>query len=312
MKRFLITLFLISVQISFSQDYKRVDSIVKNYPKEFESIKNFADKIDSDFTTDLDKTRATYFWISNNIFYDFETASSNRIKDVFYTGNEDLEQMQNAYAENALKKRKAICEGYSQLLKYTLKTLGIKCEVIEGYAKTNINDIGKINHDQNHAWNAVFIDKKWHLIDATWSTGNELGKPNYVSFRDSYFLIKPEHLIWSHYPNNKKWQLLEKPVSKLAFFYAPIIHVGYYDSSLKLNKMKGIIKPKKMIQISFEDISEENQYYYQYSEYSLNLEPLEFLKKGNSYIAYIPYNYKKGKELLIFNGFEPCLSFKVN
>ena len=75
--------------------------------------------------------------------------------------------------------------------------------------------------------------------------------------------------------------------------------------------MKGILKSKKMIQVSFEVINEANQYYYQYSQYSLNLEPIEFVKKGTYYIAEIPYDSKKGKELLIFNGFKPCLSFKV-
>lgn len=59
MRVFLLILFTISVQITLSQDFTKVDSIVKNYPKEFKSIERLANRINSDFETDLEKTRAT-------------------------------------------------------------------------------------------------------------------------------------------------------------------------------------------------------------------------------------------------------------
>jgi transglutaminase/protease-like cytokinesis protein 3 len=311
MRTLLLLFLLITTQLSFSQDYKSVDSIVKNYPKAFKSIEKFAKKIESDFTTDIEKTRAAYYWISNNVSYDYKSANSVRSSGYHYYDDSELKKVQLEYAENVLKEKKSVCEGYSQLLKYVLEQLEVKCEVIDGYAKTEVKEIGKIKNEENHAWNAVYLNEKWQLIDATWSTGNEENNPGYFNFNDAYFLIRPEYLIWSHFPDDKKWQLIKKPISNLAFFYSPIFHSGFYNSGLELTKMKGIIKSNRTIQLSFDSIDTDKTYYYQYTESSFNLEPIEFIKKGNKQIAEIPYSYKNGKELTIFNGFKACLSFKI-
>lgn len=311
MKTFLLALFLFLVQISFAQDYSIVDSIVKNYPKDFKSIESFADKIDSDFDTDLEKTRAAYYWISNNIIYDYKSANSVRISGYHYSDDSELEKIQLEYSENVLKEKKAVCEGYAQLLKYVLDKIEIKCEVIDGYAKTDIREIGKVKNEENHAWNAVYLDEKWQLIDATWSTGNEENRQDHFEFNDAYFLIKPEYLVWSHFPDDKKWQLLEKPISSLTFFYSPIIHPGFYNSGLELSKMKGTVKSSRTIQISFDSVDTDRVYYYQFTNSSLNLEPITFIKKGDKQIAEIPYNYKNGKELIIYVDYDACLSFKI-
>ncbi len=308
MKTLLLLIFLVSAHIGFSQDYTVVDSIVNNYPEEFESIKNFAAKIDSDFTSDIDKTRAAFYWVSNHIEYDYQSANSPRISDNLYTYNDEtqLEDIQREYAENVLRTKSAVCEGYSQLLKFTLTELQIKCEVISGYAKTEITEIGKIKSETNHAWNAVFLNNKWQLMDATWSTENFLKKEN------AYFLIKPENLILSHFPEAKKWQLLKKPISKFAFFYGPIIHYGLYSSGLKLTKNLGIVKVGDLLHISFDTIDEDQAYYYNYSESNPIAKPVEFVKSGNKYITKIPYKYKSGRELVIFTDNKPCLSFKID
>lgn len=313
MRTILLAIFLFSTWFSFTQDFKKVDSIVKEYPKTFESIISFADKINSDFDSDIEKTRAAYYWISNNISYDYKdkesVAKRKYNKESFANDLYNIDKYK--YAEKSLSSNKAICAGYSLVLKHTLDELNIKCEVINGYAKTDISDVGWKTNETNHAWNAVYLNDKWQLIDATWSTGNEEGKPSYFNFDDSFFLIKPRDLIWSHFPKDKKWQLLDKPVSTSAFFYAPIIHTGYYNSGLELTRMQGLIKPKENIQIAFDTINQKNQYYYQFSEDSLNLEPITFVKEGEMYIAQIPYNKTKGKKLVIFSDYKACLSFKI-
>lgn len=311
MRTILLAIFLFSTWFSFTQDYTKIDSIVSTYPNKFESIEIFTDKIKSDFKTDIEKVRATYYWISNNVRYDYKSANNQRNSSMSFSSEERLSQYQKNYAEKAMRRRLAVCEGYSQLLKFSLERLNIKCVVISGFAKTTIRDIGWISKDTNHAWNAVFLDNKWQLIDATWSTGSRPDRPNEFSFRDVYFLINPKQLIWSHRPENDKWQLLNNVINQSAFFYAPIIHAGYYNSGLELTRMQGLIKPKENIQIAFDTINQENQYYYQFSEDSLNLEPITFVKEGEMYIAQIPYNKTKGKKLVIFSNYKACLSFKI-
>ncbi|WP_461587917.1 transglutaminase domain-containing protein [Winogradskyella sp.] len=312
MKRFLLAFSLLLLVYTINaQDYKRVDSIVDNYPKRFKSIKSFSDRISFDFKTDLHKTRAAYYWVSNNISYDFESFYSVRNSGYSYETEAELLQIQMKYAEDVLKNKSAVCEGYSQLLKFTLRNLNINCEVIDGYAKTEIKEIGRVNHQDNHAWNAVYLDNKWQLMDATWSTGNEYGNPGHFELDDAYFLTNPEDMIWSHFPSDKKWQLIDEPVSKLAFFYAPIIHHGYYDSGLVLSEMKGNKKSEKFIEISFENIDEAKTYDYIFPEKSNFIEPIQFERKGKFFIAKIPYSSANGRELIIFDDRKACLSFKI-
>src|SRR5690606_2162152 len=115
-----------------------------------------------------------------------------------------------------------------------------------GYAKTSTGEIGHIVNTTNHAWNAVKIDNKWKLIDATWSTGNDEANPGSFNFSEEYFLIKPEKLILNHFPEDSKWQLLNPIITKENFFFKPLFYGPYFLSNLELkNNVNGIIKVKQ-------------------------------------------------------------------
>src|SRR5262249_35212157 len=75
----------------------------------------------------------------------------------------------------------------------------------------------------NHAWNAVRIDGHWHLVDATWGAGSVGDKKFLKRYRDYYFLTPPEQLIFSHFPDDVRWQLLEPPVTQAEFEHWPKI-----------------------------------------------------------------------------------------
>ncbi|WP_296380957.1 transglutaminase domain-containing protein, partial [Winogradskyella sp.] len=179
MRTLLLVFFLFSIQQTSSQNYESIDSIVSTYPKKFKSIEDFASRIRLDFKTDLDKTRAAYYWIANNITYDYKLSrkepNSFKIKSKSKSDYEaKFYALKRKYALKVLRKRFAICEGYSQLLTEVLKDLDIISVVVSGFAKRSPNEIGRKRNSSNHAWNAVRIEDKWHLIDVTWSTGNSL------------------------------------------------------------------------------------------------------------------------------------------
>lgn len=309
MKSILLILTLFLSQLIGAQSYNTVDSIVANYPNQFKNIKAFADRINNDFSTDLDKTRAAYYWIANHVYYDYPALKRSRSGYSTYKDEADLLRIQRNYAEKVIRRKRGVCEGYSQLLRFTLQELGVQCEVVSGFAKNSVNEIGIIRKESDHAWNAVFIDGRWQLLDATWSTGNVKELPNVFEFDDAYFLISPEILIWSHYPEDKKWQLLKKPPSSKAFFYAPVIYDGYYNSGLELTKMNGLIKSKKdYIEISFDTITTDESYRFRFGGESLIAKKITFIEKNGKYITQIPY--KKG-ELIIFGPEGACLSFKI-
>lgn len=310
MRTLLLFFLLLTVQFSFSSDYTKVDSIVKNYPKKFKSIENFAKKIESDFSTDIEKTRAAFYWIANNIAYDYEDYKSGKsvYKAISYNTKEEynakLQMQQLKYANQCLKKKAAICEGYSQLLKFTLLQLNIECEVVSGFTKSNTREIGRERHTEDHAWNAVKLNNKWELIDVTWSTGNRLNNPLHFEFTDVYFLPNPKTFILNHFPKDSKWQLLKKPLNKSSFFSLPIVKTTYFNSGLEIsifNKGTLKVKPNNTIKLLIKKIDSTKTYKYVFEKdrYNSILE----LKNNNKgyYFSSLKYNPKSGKTLMVLN-----------
>lgn len=309
-KHLLLILFSLSFQLLIAQDFSMVDAKVKQYPKQFRSIDYLAKRVSKDFTTDIDKTRALFYWVSNNITYDHKDANDgkgvNKSIKLDKKYQTKLTQQQIEYANKCLRKQMAVCEGYSQIMKHTLSILDIECEVIIGYAKKNAREIGRIRNSSNHAWNAVKLNNKWQLIDATWSAGENESS-------STYFLIKPEQLILSHLPKDSKWQLLIKPITKSKFFYNPIIFYTFYKSGLELNKKTvGLIKVKtgKKIKLVFSKIDEASSYSYKFKGSDF-ISDLEFKKVKNNYEVEIPFTSSHNTELTVFCNYNSVLEFKI-
>ncbi len=87
-----------------------------------------------------------------------------------------------------------------------------------GYSKGYGFDAGKKLSQNDHAWNAVKIEGKYFLADATWGAGVINHKGKYErKFNEAYFLSRPENFIYSHLPADPMWQLLSNPVSPDVF-----------------------------------------------------------------------------------------------
>lgn len=121
--------------------------------------------------------------------------------------------------------------------------------------------------DFYHSWNAIKIDDKWQLLDATWLTEAENTE------LDFYFNIDPEKLILDHYPIDNNWQLLEKPLSLEEFNFQPYVHSFYFQTGFP---EKPILK------------SDENHYY------------VEF-KKNRNWLVKLNYSFENSE----FKSVEP-------
>nr|XP_028575862.1 kyphoscoliosis peptidase-like [Podarcis muralis] len=84
---------------------------------------------------------------------------------------------------------------------------GIQCEYVRGSCSVT----GK----SNHAWNAVCIDGRWHLLDCTWGSGTvDAAFSEFTfSYDEFYFLTHPALFIEKHFPEDPKWQLLKPTVT---------------------------------------------------------------------------------------------------
>lgn len=85
--------------------------------------------------------------------------------------------------------------------------------MVRGYVKHASYGIGdELTANESFPWSAVLIDGSWHLINLFWSART----PN-SDYDETYFLSSPEEFIYSHLPEDDKWQLLARPVSREEF-----------------------------------------------------------------------------------------------
>lgn len=155
--------------------------------------------------TNSEKAIDIYNWITQNIAYDNELMRSEKLQKQIYTSEENV-------IKNVLQRKMALCGGFAFLFKQMCADVGITAEVVHGFTKKYSGKIRK-NKTPEHTWNAVKINGKWQLLDITWAISHGTKKnPD-----DFWFLTNPSEFILSHYPANRKWTLVNNPVSFLEF-----------------------------------------------------------------------------------------------
>lgn len=156
---------------------------------------NVAKSITTSCTTKMEKVRAIYDWICGNIRYD----TSYRI----YTADECYDQ------------RKGVCQAYSELFYRLCEAVDVKCIIISGIAN-NTDGIG------GHAWIYAEVEGGSILIDPTWGAGSVNG--NRFEFRedhDYWFMVNPYWMIFTHFPEDNRFQFLKQPINEQTFAKLP-------------------------------------------------------------------------------------------
>lgn len=184
--------------------------------------------------TDREKVRAIFRWITEHIDYNVMPLGQRKnVARQFYKEPEDssvaLPPLNERIAAKVLNTGVAFCEGYSRLFKTLCDHAGIKAEVIYGYARTNNNRRFAVNH----AWNSVYIDSSWYLLDVTWASGVVSYGNEYIrQYNDFYFLTPPSDFIRDHYPEDLKWTLLNDPPVYREYGQSPFRYSGYIKTGV--------------------------------------------------------------------------------
>jgi hypothetical protein len=79
---------------------------------------------------------------------------------------------------------------------------------------------------------------EWRLIDPTWGAGVINGRAFEPRFTWEYFLVPPEELILSHFPQDMQWQLVEVPLTRTDFermraVPRTLLRVGFRASEIR-------------------------------------------------------------------------------
>ncbi len=193
------------------------------------STSGISNYIDLNFTTETDKSRALFFWITSNIEYDID----NLFAINFYKNA-------NEVIDEVLRTKKGICMHYAELYNLIANKIGIRSYVVSGYTNQN----GYINYVP-HVWCASNIDSNWYLIDPTLGSGYIKNSKFYKKINYHYFKTEPEQIIKTHMPFDPLWQLLNYPFSNKEF----------YEGKTTINKLRPFFDFHKLIK-QFEQLTE--------------------------------------------------------
>jgi hypothetical protein len=283
-------------------------------------------------TTEKEKIRSIFLWITENISY-YRGASSRSskgkrpvIENDWLPDTGALQSLTERIAIKVLEDRRTYCDGYSRLFKSLCDHASIRSEIITGYARTDANRAEE-KFRSNHSWNAVYVDSSWQLLDVTWASGYiASGTKNFIKhFDEYYYLTAPDEFIKHHYPDDLRWTLLKNPPPLYEFRYTPFRQRSYvkYDIT-DYYPSRGIIEAKLGDTIRLE---------LETSNFSLNrliapdslwdsaslvITPLyayvkpEPKRKGNRVFYNFPVNSEAVEWLLIMYNNDAVLRYKLN
>lgn len=204
-------------------------------------------KVIANADSERQKVVAIHKWITHNIAYDFKKFSG---RNYDRTGTKSI-----------LRKRKAICLGYTDLFNEMCAYADLVSTMVPGYVKTLEKDACDTFYLDEHAWNAVRVDGDWYLIDNTWDAGYvEWYKPDFLTkmakpfkkwdrqtykydpkfvFKphDTYFLKSGAYFSSDHLASIPMWQLRNEPIS---------IEEFRIDSTFYYLKTKADTKPEEV------------------------------------------------------------------
>ena len=188
--------FFSDSDVAFLEYYKKPIDEKEMYisPSHYDYT-NVARVITSSCEDNIQKIRAIYLWICDNIEY-----------DTSYT---------ICSADECFDSKKGVCQAYCELFYHIAKAAGINCEIISGKAKDFTGYIDK----RGHVWLFAYTRENYGiLLDPTWGAGSLNG--NHFKRRKNcweWFNVPPEWMVLSHFPNNESYQLIDNPLSMEEF-----------------------------------------------------------------------------------------------
>lgn len=188
-------------------------------------------------SAEREKALALYDWIAKNVRYDIAAYLSGDLPD--------------PSPDTVLASRLTVCEGYSRLFMAMAQAVGLEAVMIPGFSKGFSPDEDKSEPD--HAWNAVKIDGKWVLLDATWGAGHIDEHKQFVAeFSRDWFDVEPSRFAATHLPSDAKWQLVSPAISSEEFWAKPSLSNVFFDYGLSLDSHRqGQITSDGMLKLDF-------------------------------------------------------------
>ena len=196
-----------------------IHPVVANMPREAEgSIASVGKYIAEREADPMLRVKALHDWVVDRIAYDVPAYVARNVPDHDRDPN------------HVFRTRVGVCAGYARLLTELGKATGDEILYLTGDARSRESPM----EGEPHAWNAARIGGTWYLIDATWDAGHPNDGVFEKHYSTEYLFAPPELFVNSHFPDQDKWQLLERPLSRAEFFRRPVVTPAFVAYGLEL------------------------------------------------------------------------------
>ena len=249
---------------------------IEGYIEQYAEIKSFTDNLVKDCESQYKVFEACYNWVIENISYDY---ANNDPYAVFLY-------------------RKAVCQGYANLLFIMLHSQGVPAVVCNGI----LNPIG------GHAWNYVCCEGVWYVADPTNSSSFKIENLNSYSHlipKSLDMVLFKENDCWFDYSNTNL--NICNITSKNHSFTVPYSTNGYMVTSL--NPLTQISSSIKELYIG-KNIKSLGENPIGLSVYAPNLEYVNIDPANPKFASYLGTVYSKDNgdyELVYIPGAMKCV-----
>ncbi|XP_068216125.1 uncharacterized protein [Palaemon carinicauda] len=212
-------------------DFSEIDEYVLSTPASIEKDSpELVKYLCEPAKNDLERLRAIFRWVTENISYDWNYTDANQTVD------------------EILETKAGVSKDYVAVMVELCHLAGIRVKKIYGFARPHDFRIGTIydqDSDPEHIWTAVFLYGTWRLLDPTWSSGYTDAQGKYHKhLKEHLFLTDPDQLIFTHFPYHKleldynRWQLLDRPLTLDEFNALPKVMPEFWECRLRLDRPK--------------------------------------------------------------------------
>lgn len=149
--KILITFLAIAISFTASPKDKIPWKIRRSIPK-------LTAHLTKGVLTQKEKTEKIHDWITHNIAYNYNELTSSK----FFVGVDP---------SVVLKSKKALSEGFVELMQAMLKEAKIESETVKGYVHDVAWEPGDLSLRVSHSWIAIKVNGEWKLADPVWDAG---------------------------------------------------------------------------------------------------------------------------------------------
>ncbi|XP_062597788.1 uncharacterized protein LOC134259203 [Saccostrea cucullata] len=225
-------------------DFDAVDAEAKTVlPDDYKTIKELAERLTVAYPKALLKVRALFVWMSAQPIFSRKWSPKAAADS----------------PEGILGMMKRGETSYTTLFAMLCRAVDIQCVTIQGIAKSVAYEVGdKKTENLTNSWNAVYVGGSWRIIFPLWAcrcvVGHSTGKWTLIEstgagkrqeskvsggtvinqLNEFYFLTDPDVFLYHCFPNEPKWQLIPKVISKERFLDLPYLRQDFFKNKLKL------------------------------------------------------------------------------